>query len=88
VGESTETVMLQLEDPIWVIEWSGDTRRDGEPDGWELLHGESFSTVEQVVEGAIVADGLFGKPRYKKGTYGNLNYSLALVLPLERQFPW
>src|SRR5216683_7972654 len=38
VGESTETVMLQLEDPIRVIERGGDTRGNGQADGWELLH--------------------------------------------------
>lgn len=30
--------MLQLENPIRVIERSGYTRGDNEPDGWELLH--------------------------------------------------
>jgi hypothetical protein len=30
--------MLQFENPIWVIEWSGDTRGNGKADGWELLH--------------------------------------------------
>ncbi len=38
MGHSPKTVMLQLEDPIQVIEWSGCTRRDDEPDGRELLH--------------------------------------------------
>jgi hypothetical protein len=28
--------MLQLENPIGMIEWSGYTRRNGEADGWEL----------------------------------------------------
>jgi hypothetical protein len=38
MGHSPKTVMLQLEDPIRVIEWSGCTRGNGEPDGRELLH--------------------------------------------------
>jgi hypothetical protein len=31
-------VKLHLGNPIRVIEWSGDTRGNGGPDGWELLH--------------------------------------------------
>src|SRR5258706_15914823 len=38
MGRSPKTVMLQLEDPIRMIERSGYTRRNGEPDGRELLH--------------------------------------------------
>jgi len=37
-GKSTKAVVLQLENPIGVIEWSGCTRGNGEPDGRELLH--------------------------------------------------
>src|SRR5260370_781644 len=38
VSDSAKTIMLQLENPIRMIEWSGDTRGNGKVDGWEMLH--------------------------------------------------
>jgi len=38
MGHSPKTVMLQFKNPIRVIEWSSDTRGNGEPDDWEELH--------------------------------------------------
>jgi len=35
-GLFVEAIMLQLENPIREIEWSGDTRGNGKVDSWEL----------------------------------------------------